>query len=324
MPIEAALFFDNDLEYCNTFSPWANRVTPFHIGGYQRPEGEPFPIKPWAEMEDFRSKLTTAGKLVFDQLRIITGTFPPEGRGDSYDDTAGITFPQAQVILRALERKAEIHGGAANVAAIFDFDRTLSLFEGFIGGNHETIPENSGIQGYLNLLNDACPIRVDGSQVLTTPAGLIDYLFGGPERVAWLQQLLHTIRTNGHPLIILTNNSTALKNSQLFKDFFPAELDYPEFTVICGAPYEGHKPRALYKNPAFRHLFQSKLTVENRYIIRFNRDAEHAPLLHVEFTQHEREPVVLEVNQLFPLPAPPAALARRRATRKRKRRNRKN
>ena len=78
MPIEAALFFDNDLEYCNTFSPWANRVTPFHIGGYQRPEGEPFPIKPWAEMADFRSRLTQEGKLVFDQLRIITGTFPPE------------------------------------------------------------------------------------------------------------------------------------------------------------------------------------------------------------------------------------------------------
>jgi hypothetical protein len=64
------------------------------------------------------------------------------------------------------------------------------------------------------------------------------------------------------------------------------------------------------------------LPVENRYIIRFSRDAEHAPLLHVEFTQHEREPVLLEVNQLFPLPAPPAALARRRATRKR--RHRKN
>ena len=320
MPIEAALFFDNDLEYCNTFSPWANRVTPFHIGGYQRPEGEPFPIKPWAEMADFRSKLTPEGKHVFDQLRIITGTFPPEGQGDSYDETAGITFPQAQVILHALGRKAAIHG-AENVAAIFDFDRTLSMFEGFIGGNHESIPENSGIQGYLNLLNDACPIASDGAPVLTTPAGLIDYMFGGPERVAWLQTLLHTIRTRGHPLVILTNNSTALRNPQLFKDFFPAELDYPEFGVICGSPYEGHKPRALYKNPAFKHLFQSKLTVENRYIIRFSRDAEHAPLLHVEFTQ--RNPVIVGVNELFPLPAPVPAQARRRATRKR-RNHRKN
>ena len=322
MPIQAALFFDNDLEYCNTFSPWAHKVTPFHIGGYQRAEGEPFPIKPWTEMEDFRSKLTQEGKLVFDQLRFVTGAFPDGAQGDSYDETAGITFPQAQVILHALERKAAIHG-AENVAAIFDFDRTLSMFEGLIGGNHETIPENSGIQGYLNLLNTASPIGVDGVQVLTTPTGLIDYLFGGPERVAWLQTLLHTIRTRGHPLVILTNNSTALRNPQLFKDFFPAELDYPEFGVICGSPYEGHKPRALYKNPAFKHLFQSKLTVENRYIIQFSRDAEHAPLLHMDFVQSQREPLVLGVNELFPLPAPVPAQARRRATRRR-RNHRKN
>ena len=319
MPIQAALFFDNDLEYCASFSPWAHKVTPFHIGGYQRAEGEPFPIKPWAEMADFRSKLTQEGKHVFDQLRFITGAFPAGAQGDSYDETAGITFPQAQVILHALERKAAIHG-AENVAAIFDFDRTLSMFEGLIGGNHETIPENSGIQGYLNLLNTASPIGVDGVQVLTTPTGLIDYLFGGPERVAWLQTLLHTIRTRGHPLVILTNNSTALRNPQLFKDFFPAELDYPEFGVICGSPYEGHKPRALYKNPAFKHLFQSKLTVENRYIIRFSRDAEHAPLLHMDFVQSQREPLVLGVNELFPLPPPAPAQARRRATRRRRNR----
>ena len=321
MPIQAALFFDNDLEYCNTFSPWAHKVTPFHIGGYQRAEGEPFPIKLWDEMADFRSRLTQEGKLVFDQLRFLTAAFPAGAQGDSYDETAGITFPQAKVILHALERKAAIHGGAPNVAAIFDFDRTLSMFEGIIGGNHESIPENSGIQGYLNLLNAASPIGVDGVPVLTTPAGLIDYLFGGPERVAWLHTLLHTIRTRGHPLVILTNNSTAIRNPQLFKDFFPGQQDY--ISVICGSPYEGHKPRALYKNPAFRHLFQSKLTVENRYIIRFSRDAEHAPLLHMDFVQSQREPLVLGVNELFPLPAPPApAQARRRATRKR--RHRKN
>jgi len=316
MPIEAALFFDNDLEYCKSFSPWAHKVTPFHIGGYQRAEGEPFPIKPWAEMENFRSMLTPEGKLVFDQLRFITAEFPPEGQGDSYDETAGITFPQVEIILHALDNKAQIHGGAENVAAIFDFDRTLSLFEGLIGGNHDDIPENSGIQGYLNLLNTVCPIASNGVPVLTRPMGLIDYLFGGPVRVAWIYTLFHIIRTRGHPLVILTNNSTAIRNPQLFKDFFPAELDYPGFTVICGAPYEGHKPRALYKNPAFRQLFKSKLPLENRYIIRLSRDVEHAPLLHVEFTQGES--VVLEVNQLFPLPEPaPVPMARRRATRKR-------
>jgi hypothetical protein len=314
MPIQAALFFDNDLEYCNTFSPWAHKITPFHIGGYQRAEGEPFPIKLWDEMAHIRPKLTQEGKFVFDQLRFLTAAFPAEGQGDSYDETAGITFSQAQVILYALERKAAIHG-AENVAAIFDFDRTLSMFEGLIGGNHESIPENSGIQGYLNLLNAASPIGVDGVPVLTTPAGLIDYLFGGPERVAWLHTLLHTIQTREHPLVILTNNSTAIRNPQLFKDFFPGQQDY--ISVICGAPYEGHKPRALYKNPAFRQLFQSKLPVENRYIIRFSRDVEHAPLLHVEFTQGES--VVLEVNQLFPLPElAPVPMARRRATRKRR------
>jgi len=323
MPIQAALFFDNDLEYCADFSPWAPIITPFHIGGYQRPEGTAFPIKLWAEMADFQSKLGPEGKLVFDQLRFLSRAFPPEGQGDSYDETAGITFPQVEVILHALDNKAQIHGGAENVAAIFDFDRTLSLFEGLIGGNHDDIPENSGIQGYLNLLNTVCPIASNGVPVLTTPMGLIDYLFGGPVRVAWIYTLFHIIRTRGHPLVILTNNSTAIRNPQLFKDFFPAELDYPGFTVICGAPYEGHKPRALYKNPAFRQLFQSKLPVENRYIIRFSRDVEQAPLLHVEFTQGES--VVLEVNQLFPLPASgPVGTARRRATRRRNRKQRKN
>lgn len=323
MPIQAALFFDNDYEYCADFSPWAPIITPFHIGGYQRPEGTAFPIKLWAEMADFRSKLGPEGKLVFDQLRFLSRAFPPEGQGDSYDETAGITSPQAEVISQALERKAQIHG-AENVAAIFDFDRTLSLFEGLIGGKHESIPENSGIQGYVNLLNEACPIAADGVPVLTTPAGIIDYLFGGPRRVAWLHTLFQEIQTRGHPLIILTNNSTALRNAQLFKDFFPGQQDY--ISVICGSPYRGHKPSALHANPAFTHLFLRNLPAGDRYIIRFSRDAEHAPLFHAEFIQpSQHQDGVLDVNQLFPLPASgPVGTARRRATRRRNRRHRKN
>jgi hypothetical protein len=315
MPIEAALFFDNDIEYCIHFSPWANKITPFHIGGYQKAQGEKFPIKPWDEMRQFRAGLTQEGKLVFDQLRFLTAVFPPEGQGDSYDETSGITFPQAQIILNALERKTQIHGAEA-VAAIFDFDRTLSLFEGLIGGNHESIPENSGIQGYVNLLNEASPIAADGIPVLTTPAGLIDYLFGGPERVAWLHTLFQQIQTRGNPLIILTNNSTAIRNPQLFKDFFPGQQDY--ISVICGSPFGYHKPSALHANPAFTHLFSAPLPEGERFIILFSRDTEHAPLLHVDFVQSQREPLVLNVNGLYPLP-PSNTRPRRRSIRKRDR-----
>jgi len=327
MPIEAALFFDNDIEYCVHFSPWANKVTPFHIGGYQKAQGEKFPIKPWDEMRQFRARLTQPAKYIYEQLRSITGYFPPNGQGDSYDETSGITFPQAQIILQALERKSQIHGAEA-VAAIFDFDRTLSLFEGFIGGNHESIPANSGIQGYLNLLNAASPMAADGVPVLTTREGLIEYMFGGPERVAWLQTLFHSIRERGHPLIILTNNSIAIKNPELFKEFFPAELDYPGFSVICGSPFGYHKPSALHANPAFTHLFSAPLPEAERFMIRFSRDAEHAPLLHVDYVQSQREPLILDVNGLYPLPPTRNARLRRRSIRRRGRkitqRHRKN
>ena len=324
MPIEAALFFDNDLGYCSDFAPWADRVTPFHIGGSEEKNKDGIiPITPWAEMRHFKEKLSKPGKYVFEQIKYATEqSFEPAQQGDLLDETSGLTFPQAQVIFQSLQRKASIHG-AANVAAIFDFDRTLSLFEGFIGAEYETETKNPGINEYLQFLNEIAPIVEGNKQVLTTAEGLIDYMFGGPDRVNWLHGLFHTIRSHGHPLVILTNNKVALKRPKFLMDFFPDELNYPGFTVICGSKYKT-KPLALNADPAFTHLFQSK-PLDDGYIIRFSRDAEHAPLLHKEFTDGKHPPMILGVDQLFPLPG--NGSGRKRATRRRNRkqsRRRKN
>ena len=326
MPIEAALFFDNDLGHCKSFSQWCGKITPFHTGGFEHPPAPAaFPVTPWAGMEGYHQSLSEEGRNYMSYLQAIV---PAEG--DCVDGSSGITLEQAQFILSALDRKVVIHGGSANVVAIFDFDRTLSIFEGFMYASSPPVPPNSGIQGHLTYLTTTFNVQdAAGNPLPLTVNGFREYIFGGQQRMRMIQELIHRIRSLGFTIIILTNNQIGINNPEMFKEFFPGDEGF--INIVCGHPHGGHKPTALHATayPAFAPLFAvPQLPHADQYIITMDRTPGQNQIVRKDL--FNRNPPYYEgvnLDGLFPLPAPAIADQRsrkRRYRRKQSRRHRKN
>jgi hypothetical protein len=327
MPIEAALFFDNDFGHCYSFSPYCDKITPFHTGGLEHPPPpNHFPVMSWADMEVYCQILSAEGR---NYMSYLETSVPAEG--DCIDGNSGIILEQAQFIVPALHRKAAMVG-VANVAAIFDFDRTLSIFEGFMQATSPPVPPNSGIQGHLTYLTTTFPV-VDamGNPIPLTATGFREYILGGLQRMAMIQALIHEIRMAGFTIVILTNNPIGVTNPEMFREFFPG--DEPYINIVCGHPYGGHKPTALQAaHLAFAPLFAGpQLPVADQYIITMDRTPGQNHHVRKDFLNREPQQYQgMNLNELFPLVAPPGGLAgqrsrkRRRSRKQSRRRQRKN
>jgi len=317
MAFQAALFFDNDLGHCLSFAPWSSTITPFYVGGIEA-HGE-FPIVTWPDMEAYRQGLSPAGQNYMAFLTLATAPSPPENQGDMLDLSSGLTFEQCQFIIKALERKTLLHGVPANTLVIFDFDRTLSLFEGFMDADSPPVPPGSGIQGYLTYLMTNWPIiNAEGNPVVLSADGFIEYIFGGLQRKEIIQAFIHEIVLLGHSIVILTNNSVGINNPEMLKQFFPG--DEAAINVICSRPYNGNKPLALQSaNPMFGSLFAFPQPPANQFIITMDREPEQNTFVRRDYFKHV--PPVSEVishDELYPFPAlGNGAASRRRSTRKR-------
>ena len=317
MAFQSALFFDNDLGHCVRFAPWSNIITPFHIGGIEA-HGE-FPVTTWPNMEAYRQGLSIAGQNFMSYLQASTAPSLPADQGDVIDLSSGLTFEQCQFIIKALERKTVIHGVPANTLVIFDFDRTLSLFEGFMGADSPPVPPGSGIQGYLTYLMTNWPtLDAEGNPVVLSADGFIEYIFGGLQRKEMIQAFIHEIVLLGHSIVILTNNSVGLNNPEMLKQFFPG--DEAAINVICSRPYNGNKPLALrLAHPMFMSLFASPQPPADQFIITMDREPGQNTFVRRNY--FKRDPPVSEVisdDELYPFPAlGNGAASRRRLTRKR-------
>jgi len=314
MAFQAALFFDNDLGYCRSFSPYSNRITPFHVGGIQAP-GD-FPIVTWPDMEAYRQALSPAAQNYMAYLIEATAPSPPENQGDVLDLSSGLTYEHCQFILNALLRKSALHGVPANVLVIFDFDRTLSLFEGFLGADSPPVPAGSGIQGYLTFLQENWPTTdAAGSLLPLTADGFIEYIFGGLQRKAMIQYLIHQIALLGHSIVILTNNGVAINNSQMLKEFFPG--DEAAINIICSRTNGGNKPLALHAaHPVFNFLFAAPQPPADQFIITLDRTPGQYHYVRRDY--FKRNPPVSQVvtlETLYPVPPPGLAGARKRRSR---------
>jgi hypothetical protein len=316
MAFQSALFFDNDLGHCLRFAPWSSTITPFHVGGIEA-HGE-FPVTTWPNMEAYRQGLSIAGQNFMSYLQASTAPSLPADQGDVIDLSSGLTFEQCQFIIAALERKTVLHGVPANTLVIFDFDRTLSLFEGFMGADSPPVPPGSGIQGYLTYLMTNWPtLDAEGNPVLLSADGFIEYMLGGQQRKEMIQAFIHELVLLGHSIVILTNNSVGLNNPEMLKQFFPGNEG--AINVICSRLYNGNKPLALRTaHPMFMSLFAAQQPPVNQFIITMDREPGQNTFVRRNYFM--RAPPVSEVvsvDELYPIPAlGNGAVSRRRSTRK--------
>lgn len=157
---------------------------------------------------------------------------------EPYTPSNGITNGNIKTITTWLKTSAS----ATTKIILFDWDRTISVVEGFIGTTKisEFLPDT------------------------------MEYLLGGETRVKVLKTLFKTLHASEVHVFIITNNSAASSSSglrelflKMIKHIDPA---FEEENLICSA-YEKSKTNALLKAKSFTNLYGTeKLSSNNENI----------------------------------------------------------
>jgi hypothetical protein len=131
-----------------------------------------------------------------------------------------------------------------NTAAIFDWDRTLSVFEGIF--------PYSAIIGNI-ISQELVPKTINES--------MITYLLGGEARLRMIRNMLTMLSNKGIQLFILTNNgSCSIKDD--FTEYVTLLTDtIPKENILCSfpEPYNSNKGAFLSSNPQFSLLCSPSL-----------------------------------------------------------------
>jgi hypothetical protein len=211
--VQTAVFFDNDKNKIDEVVQACGNI----IKGIQIPEtsaagaSEKFGS---LQMNLLRTKLKN--KAYFDYT---TKTYP----SDVYDIKSGIQDSHLAECDMWLDETKGVRR-----AAIFDWDRTLTMFEGF------------GFDTYGGF----------------TFEDLLRYLFGGDERYEKLQAYLQKLHSQNVELIILTNNGACGNPNPAAANFYKQMVD----TFMNGLPYtlicskvtaNRHKGEAIKKDSRF-------------------------------------------------------------------------
>ena len=159
------------------------------------------------------------------------------GASDAYDPLSGLQLePHDQHIKKWVETTS------GRRVAIFDWDRTITLFEGIASAKRRNI--RFLLDTYIT----------NGKQIAVQrfiEDGLI-YLCGGHVRLNYLRQLMYKLYTRGIDIIILTNNDACV-SAPYFSEYVMTFMNnipiktgnQTGYMYICSKKYGGHKGHAL-------------------------------------------------------------------------------
>lgn len=217
---DSVLFLDNDLTYIDQLKR-CPKITTIHVGGIQ---GQPpeVDIVDGPEYEEFRAGLSDAGRVA---MKAFCRNF---NNRDLYDATSGIKREH-------MEQAFEWTKGDGKKAILIDFDRTLTVIEGFSADN------------YPNTFT----FKQRYPQPELTAEGYMNYLVGGNERFYLLQSFFDILYTQYIDIFILTNNQACVTCPLLFEDLVSVLTGGRPVTFICGARTYGDKYEAIVNAPGF-------------------------------------------------------------------------
>ena len=150
-------------------------------------------------------------------------------QGDQYDEKSGIQQPHLEVLQAWIERTKD----QTPRVALFDWDRTITVFEG----------------NYYPACRKMLSETPEG-----VPEGLerdtVEYLCGGRSRVALIQEMFQLCQDNGIDITILTNNTQCTDFLEDFERLLKTFGDFT-FNYICSLQFNGNKGLALQKTPGY-------------------------------------------------------------------------
>ena len=235
---EAAIFFDNADNHINqvrTSCPYnvklvkVNETAPYYdIRGIRHSK----PVYA-LDQEPLKSYLASLGDNLYHQMLLNF-----QYTDDTYDHVSGINDANLATGRAWIASTAD----KAPRAAIFDWDRTITVFEGIVPVKDprllpyfEKFITETGIT-YEQFLKDA-----------------VLYFAGGATRLEKLRTFMRELHAAGIAIHILTNNDGCGEEyyTDLVKTFFG---DIPYSSIICSKDYRGDKGKALFSTPRFKKI----------------------------------------------------------------------
>lgn len=158
---------------------------------------------------------------------------------DTFDHVSGLKHEHADILNNWIQSTV----GPGKRVAIFDWDRTITLFEGILGGGSKLSFEEL-FQKY-DVTDDPNPVE---SALL--------YLCGGAGRLAMLRTMFQNCVTNNVDVIILTNNATAsgVPFQQVIKAIAPTARVIISASNALPSEIRGNKGEVLKRDDQFSTL----------------------------------------------------------------------
>ena len=229
-----AIFLDNDFNKITQVGQLCYKIKCIKINessSYSEIPWNTDPLKSY--MRDKISMLNSYVKLIKTLPKVI---------GDMYDDRSGINESN----MNDLRQRVDALPKGESKAVIFDWDRTLTMFEGVFPYTYlmskklkpDFLTNMNNEQYHKQLLED-----------------MLIYLFGGEERLQLIRRMLNELHAKGVTLFILTNNGSC--GEQKFYPYIQALTPHiPIENMLCSAPfpYHGNKGLLLQNHPRFSNL----------------------------------------------------------------------
>lgn len=225
-----SIFFDNDMDNIKQFGG-RPKVVAIKID-----EG-PLMETPFITFPFYR-ELKKSGNTYLNFLETLGYT------GDTYDNVSGVSA----VHIDEVDRDYVVPNPTVKYA-IFDWDRTLTKFEGFFMDRTATFVGDGyleSIRDQLRRKNDLVNLNKLTGLPSVTAEDMLIYLFGGATRLKQIREWVVYFQGEDREMnvVILTNNGSCSYPG--FRELVDAFA--PECAIVCSKPYGGNKEIAMLAN----------------------------------------------------------------------------
>lgn len=207
---DAGIFLDNDKTNVDTVAL---------CGGSMKTVLVPCQEQAWVslqsvEMYEYVASLSPEGREAAMTIHKMARIFGSEF--ERYDKESGIQEEHVKIVEDWVASQ-RVGGKNKRLAALFDWDRTLTVIEGLYSFGTE------GLAGAPAVLEEHLSIYPTLKYVIErwntmTPRAVAEYYFGGPRRVKMLQNMFDYLYSENVDIFVLTYNPICVSNRRLMED----------------------------------------------------------------------------------------------------------
>jgi len=244
---EHAIFFDDSNTHIESF-----RVHYSKIKGVKIPATNPLEETPIDAVKlALRDDMDPTGEGMEPYINLVKSLNKPILLDDPYDSASGIRASHIDELRTWLDGLAL--EDYSKVAVIFDWDRTISMFEGIIKYNllQSKMSQQDLAEDMQNKINES----------------MMTYLLGGMDRLTMIRNMLNMLSEKGVQIFILTNNASCGVGENFSKYVTLLTDKIPVANILCSypAPHSGNKKAYLDSNPHFSLLKTPTTGGKRRY-----------------------------------------------------------